>query len=537
MDTTREQLCLLSALDAKALSYIYLGGNAKKLSKEELRRICAKKLIEVKNDSSYTVKKECLPVVSDYPLFGEYKKTKTHPVHLLPFLFGLIAEGYVSSDQNKAQSYLYSDYFTSLFPAGEAFSKGAVKALSSLVSLSLVYSDSAHFKLHRENILRFNELSEESKLSYLIKPHAGIEERERLTNAISLAFRLRKIKDLVSAFNLIKAITGFDLKSVEESLFDLAIIYSDEDGFEGYELDAEEKEKPILSSDYTLSYAGFSSHPLFLFLKPIKTDIITQWLIDKNTMRAAFSMNYTPSDILTLLDSITQYGVPETIKARIESWYEQYRSIIVQRALILVVDEKNSRILDNLPLLQIHILSKPASNVFIMNPDTEEEWRKILTYSGYDMLGSTMGPVFTDFPLSYPFIETRNIKSLSREREIKYDSKRINEMIEEASSPIEKTLISLGVIDSAPLLFVEGLFFQEKMRMMQDAIKDERTVIAIDIDDNIEVYKPTSITKDDDDSYVSTNIGIRNIDKIWKLAILPEYVIAGPLSLLDSDNQ
>ena len=54
-----------------------------------------------------------------------------------------------------------------------------------------------------------------------------------------------------------------------------------------------------------------------------------------------------------------------------------------------MTDERNARLIENLPLLQIHIIRKIGQNAFLFKKSTQAQWRRILVYSGFDMLGKT----------------------------------------------------------------------------------------------------------------------------------------------------
>lgn len=532
MDSTKWRESILYGVkdeEARLLSYIYLGGDEKEIPKALIRRSISKGLIN-KADNTLVLRKEAMDLVSDYPLFGEYKKTKNYNYSFIPFVLGFISEGYVPSDKKRAENYFKSDYFTSLFSdidKDEAI-KGATAILHSLLSLGIIYSDSIHMRINRNNALNFEKLTEEAKLSYIIKPLAGVLERECIIKSIDLLFRLRKIKELNKSLTIIEKLSKFNLSPYIDKLKALGIIYEDEDGIEAYERQNKQTDDCVVSSDFTLTFSGFINSPIFLFLKPVKTDIVNQWLIDKNTIKNGFSLGYTPKEIIGILSSITKFPIPDTVISRLDGWYQAFNALRVQNALILISDEKNSRILDNLPLMQIHILSKPASNVYIMNPDTEDEWRKILTYSGYDMLGNTAGIPISSEAISYPFTDSSALPVLNRERTILFAGNIEKKYLKECTNNIQRIFIEHGIFlkteEMPDISIIEGFYFQEKLRVINEAISSDQLLYMEWLDNRYDLVMPIAIIKKDESTLLDTDKGTISVDKIWKIALLPEYI-------------
>ncbi len=264
-----------------------------------------------------------------------------------------------------------------------------------------------------------------------------------------------------------------------------------------------------------------------MFLVPVKSDVTYQWLITKTSIKTAFSLGYKPNEIKANLSALTRFPLPESVISRVDSWYEDFSSLRAKRALVLIANERNKNILDNLPLLKIHILAKPSDNVFIMNPDTEIEWRNILTYTGFDMLGATEGPKFESEPENKVFKDIKPMPTLPGDREIPYDRQRVETALATASDKIALSFIKAGVLidrKEFPITAIEGLFFQEKLKAINSAIDEDKLIYTEYIDKEAMIIKPIKVTKEVDHYTLVTTNGEISVDKIWKVAVLPSFV-------------
>lgn len=511
--------------EATVLSYIRLGGDTSKLDRYVIRREESLGFIHKDNNGCYTVQKEAYPLLSDYPLFGRYKTTRDFESHLVPFVLAAVNEGYIKADESKIRTYFNSDYFTSLFPADKNFSDAAIVIVDSLRKLDIIETSNSYLRLNRDRASMFMELDVKSTISYIISPELEDKERERHVKAIDLLSRLRCIDDLGKYLKVIFNISQYDLTDDIQKLYTLKIIYDDEDGMECVNFNDIHQSNAVVSSDFTLSYTGVCNGNLFFFLKPIKTDTITQWIVDKSTLRSSFSMGYTPAEVISNLQEISLYPLPGTLLSRLEGWYAQFRTIQLKRALVLVTDEKNSRILDSLPLFRRHILSKPAENVFLLNPESESEWRKILNYSGYDMLTDTIGEQFVTKHESKALKSYDSLMPLPVKRDVEFNNEKYKSLLNNAESATDKLLFSYGMFEPIEISMVEGLYFQEKMRVIQDSISKERLLFIEDIESMIDIVSPKEIIHSDDFFILETDKGSLIIDKLWLVAMLPEWAI------------
>lgn len=144
----------------------------------------------------------------------------------------------------------------------------------------------------------------------------------------------------------------------------------------------------VLSSDYTLtSSRKEESFILSRFMTIDKVDTYTTWTLTREAMQSGLDSGLTADSIIEYLSAFT--AVPDAISERLRSWNESYERVRVYDYLYVETDERNARLIDSLPLLQIHIVKKVSKTGYLMKRTTEEQWRRILMYTGLEMIGKT----------------------------------------------------------------------------------------------------------------------------------------------------
>lgn len=143
-----------------------------------------------------------------------------------------------------------------------------------------------------------------------------------------------------------------------------------------------------LSSDYTLTSSKCDeSFTLSRFMTVEKVDTYTTWTLTREGVKSSFDSGFTAEKIIKYLSRFTK--VPESIQERLKNWNESYERVRVYDYLFVETTERNAFLIDSLPLLKIHIVKKVSPTGYLMKRSTEEQWRRILMYSGLEMIGKT----------------------------------------------------------------------------------------------------------------------------------------------------
>lgn len=494
------------------------------------------------NEGRLIVTDEGLKAISAYPLFGKKGEKRIYPEAFFPFLLSALASASLPGD--RWQKAIVSDFFTMLFPSipKERIIKAGAAAIERLIDLGVIITKDGELRISKSNADAFIALKEEERLALIIDKECknNPERLRKRALMVYLSSLLESIDehDIGKYINLIEEMTGLDFPS--DMLYAFSVIENENGIISGRSFVNEETEGFALSSDFSITYTGKTPPDLYLFATPVMADRTTEWKITKQSAKTAFSLGLNPSDILSSLRSITSFPIPETIQPRIELWYSSYSSIRAMRSLLLSVDERNARIIDALPTIRMHIKGKLSDTVFVMNADTETLWRRALANAGFDMLGPTEGPEFKESEKQMNAIVPSSFHEITipEEREIPFDEEKRDKLAREAETPIEKALALSGFIvseDHADIILdtVNGLYYQEKMRMIHEAEEKGCKLYAEFTDGRVLIGR---VKKADNENISILGYTI-DATKIWKVAILPLSIKDLELPPSDNDNQ
>ena len=187
----------------------------------------------------------------------------------------------------------------------------------------------------------------------------------------------------------------------------------------------------------------------------------------------------------------------------------------------------------------MHIEKKLSDTIYIMKRDTEALWRRALENAGFDMLGRTEGPQFKTEEKSAEIIQSSFTRpAISEERAVPFNKGLKEKLILSSPSPFVKALAISGFItrenESIELPeMVNGLYYQEKMRLIRKAEDENLKIYAEFIDGSALVGH---VRKADDESILILGKTVAQC-KIWKTAILPVSIRDLEMHPSDNDSQ
>ncbi len=523
---------LLMATDddcAILLTELALGLSHTKVPSNKIGSLEAKGLIK-KIEDGYLITERGERLVSNYPAFGTQGPSRRLNDAFFPMLLSSVVSKELSTRSTHWTRYFSSDFFLGLFPAAnkEEISRFSTLAVKALLSLGIIRDNLGRMTIRKDSALSFMDLSIEDKLSWILYPNESDIVRNKAAKAFNLAYRLRGIKEdeIDSYMERIERITEFTLPPLQ-TMLDIGVLYLEDGIINGYDTEAKKAEDGVVSSDFILSYSGSTDKPIFLICQPEKADVTKQWSITKQSLKSAFSMGYTPNDVFSILSEISTLPLPDSLRSRIESWYESYNALTSERGVILTCDIKNSKILESLPLLRIHVLSHPSENIFIMNPSTEEEWRRVLHFSGFDMLGETKGWEMHRPEKERVFLGSKKPPLLKERREIPFSKALRGKLLAKSKSTLRSHLIKEGLIftdeNKEHLDAIEGLYYQEKLKLISGAIENQEALY-IDNANEITIETPLRLEREGEDAYLITDSKKHDVSKIWRLGALPGFI-------------
>lgn len=317
------------------------------------------------------------PILSSSFIPGRTDVRNTRIAESILGMLSIIASGNFRSNSSRAERSFISADISLVFPL---LTKDESQLLfSSLLQAGLlngfIRSEGGYAVLDREQAASF--------LSLDIAMQAAI---------ISLGGEKKTAEELKRRASLISllSVTSSDLLPVS-----LKLVPSKEelDAFISswaFLIPCTEKDKSsetTISADMTLLSRSLQGSTVYMFASLSKADALVSYELTRESVKAGFDMGLTADDITKELENLGT--VPSIVKERISSWYSSYEKIRVYDSLFVEADERSARLIASLPLLQIHIIRRIGETGFLFKRRTEEQWRRIMMYSGLDMIGRT----------------------------------------------------------------------------------------------------------------------------------------------------
>ena len=510
-------LSVIGTEESRRLSAFHLSSNRSFLNKDMIPSYIERGILETGSDGAPELTELGLKAVSLYPLLGIKNENRRHyDLEFFPMLLSFIASGDVPSKRKSWQKFFSSDGFLSVFPKrdGDDITNAALMSIESLLKLSVAEENGSFLSLRKEPALSFAALSEESKLSYIIYPDKADDDlREKAAFLLYLAMKTEGIKAEAIDSHLELLYKIADCRIDKQILFIFDVLHCEDGLISGADIVYKRTEDALISSDFILSYTGFTPTPLFMYFKAGKDDNIIQWKVTKESIIAAFDLGYSLKNVIYIMKGMSNQRPPAALIARIESWYDGYSAIKIKRAMLLETDEKNAKLIEKLPDMQMHILSHPYPTLFLMDYKSEKSWRSKLISYGFDMLGRTAGPSFSEEKEETRFISYSRIRELPPSRMIDFSAD-LKAKADSTSEFLLDTLLTEEGIRFRPdqhfrPSLTYGFNYSEKLNIINSAIKSNMRIYAELADRREFVFTPIAIvkTENEDDDYVKSEKG------------------------------
>ncbi len=149
-----------------------------------------------------------------------------------------------------------------------------------------------------------------------------------------------------------------------------------------------------IDSDLTITYSGIlqsvdTMDYLHLIAIVRKVDVLCTYEITKLSMMRAYDIGLSESRIITYLQELTSQSFG-SLKILMQQWREEFSSLVIYDGIVVVSDERQSRIIEALPQLQDHIIARIGSGMYLFSRKSERTWREILTTAGSGLLPSSI---------------------------------------------------------------------------------------------------------------------------------------------------
>ena len=480
-------------------------------------------------------------IASYYPLLGkdvvvEWSITLSDVVKATLSLI-CIKELYLN--ERRMRSFFTSASYYALFPSLDAEKIDLLtdKLLANLYELRILEKEGRRLRFDKKKAFELCFLDDIRLASYIIFPSLDEWVRKRSFYFIHLLKKLKGIeKDRIKEYvHRVSVISAFQPGEVEE-LFTFLLLK--EDGGLVFSPSDEKSSGPVLiSSDYSITFEGPTPSLIAALAEPERIDRVKTYRISKEGILNAFSLSYTDKELISYLESVSDFSLSETLSSRIEIWQKEYSRISLERALVLRTDKKIAKVLKSLPEMGQYILEEIADGIFIMDSMAEEEWRAILKNASFDMLPPTKGPEFnySCYSTSSPFIELPSFSELNEERRIPYDGKRRNSLLSKVSEKepmlrlIKEMMISSGIIFSEEQLkkqigfeSADAFSYMDKHRLLEKALKDKSLAAVVENHSGkTAVGKIEMLESFEDGDHMILSHKVLSVSRLYRCALLP----------------
>ena len=521
------------------------------LPQDRRRSFLARGLAEEDREGNAAVSPLGLRAVSYAAIFGREGCIGSYPFQFLPMMMSILASGTISEKPSSAEKYLSSALFTSRFPSidPEKATRAAAAIMKALLYLGVAEADSdGMVYLSQDAATRFSKLGTVDAIGYLIHPEYFDSRRRHLVEALCF-LSLARGGDEGRILRFISDATGYCLADDLDALGDLFFI--ERDGGRLHARSLSDTGDPLfsVSSDFTISVSGKCPPMLFSYADPLSLgEHVSQWAITRQSAKTAFSLGATCTDVERMIAEAATYPVSDTVFMRLRSWYESFNSLKAARGVVLAADERSARIIDSMSTLQVHILGKLGSSIYLMDPATERMWRRMLSNEGFDMLARTKGPRFlVEDEEIRSFEENARETGLPAERGVPYDSVLMERLLKEADTPLKAAYVRSGLIwregmEAPDVSSANGLYYQEKLALITAAAAKGGKVLAEMLDGDAYIGHPQK-SAEGDEAYVDIE-GICRlpIARIWKVYAVDSAIVSGKVRSADgcrsdSDSQ
>ena len=294
---------------------------------------------------------------------------------------------------DKEQKLAYKEEYSSLFPS---YSSEQLKLLFSLIgevlSRQCVISTDRQVSVDFEKAHQLLSLNDRQLLCLLIA-EPFLKEKER-TQAVAFANNLIALLEKVGSCDtaslklLLKVLslkTGIQYdSSLLDKLSTLGVL-SLNDIWHANQIEEETgRSTLVIDSDNTISYSGSCTgfDILFRFSDLTILDRQTSYQVTPQSFTRGLDNNLSWAQIHTYLEKNSYPLMSDSLLKMLTITHERYQQITIYDGIVLVTEDRVTRLLTQLESLQDHIMATIATNTFLMKRSTEQTWRNILVQSG-----------------------------------------------------------------------------------------------------------------------------------------------------------
>lgn len=127
--------------------------------------------------------------------------------------------------------------------------------------------------------------------------------------------------------------------------------------------------------------------PLMKFMDIVHFDTAAVFEINRHSVIRAFDLGLSSKEIVKMLEESTGYKISETLKVSLEEWNSSYSAATLYQGYVLKVDERNSVLIENNPVIAPLIREVLAKGIYLLDIKNEEEVNDLIKRSSLDFIG------------------------------------------------------------------------------------------------------------------------------------------------------
>ena len=127
-----------------------------------------------------------------------------------------------------------------------------------------------------------------------------------------------------------------------------------------------------------------------------KVDTFTLFKISRKEFLKAADLDISAKILIEEIEKLSEKTFPHNIRVQLEEWEKDYKSVKIQKGIILEASGIKKQILEQTDLLKPYTMYHPSEGLWILKPEKEQEWRELLLNTGFDSLPPAAGIIKQD---------------------------------------------------------------------------------------------------------------------------------------------
>lgn len=244
-----------------------------------------------------------------------------------------------------------------------------------------------------------------------------------------------------------------------------------------------------------LSLAKLLSVSKFLEVKSY--NFAAEFEISRKSVSQAFDEGLSPDDIISEIENLSIYEIPENLKILIFDWYNSYSSAVLYKGFVLKASEKNISLIENNPKVKKYIKEKLADGIYFLNIPLEMDACEVLKSCGIEFMGKIKNSDSVSQKMSFPLLSEGKPLDISKtDEETKIDFSKAAKIIREIKTEFESMNLTDNERESL-MHRISNRLIINKEQLLRCYIKTE-ILEAGGMDFNGKVHLLESASKDGD---------------------------------------